>query len=96
MTNNYDWDTYYMAATLETDWRKMPSRVCTAEVAIRERQNQIAGADDGEFGEARLLAKALTALRSLLSDTASWPDPHNERPIRPFVAEGCHGTSAIQ
>ncbi len=69
---SYSWQGSYHAAVLETDWTKMLERVQTAESEIHARRLVLAQDHAGTVEERESLVNAMTALRILRTDAASW------------------------
>src|SRR6266581_1538505 len=74
---SYRWQELYQAALLETDWTKMQERVETAESEIHKRRLVLAQ-DHGGTGEERAaLVNAMSGLRVLRMNVASWLERQN-------------------
>jgi hypothetical protein len=69
---NYDWQTSYRAALLETDWTKMVALVQTAESEIHKRRLELSKDHNGTQQEREAVVNALNGLRILRMDAASW------------------------
>jgi hypothetical protein len=82
MTTMYDWDAYYTAAALETNWEKIGQRINLAEFAIYERQRFLAQGQSGFTSEREALYTALNALGCLRSDVASWKARQTPQSVR--------------
>ena len=70
--NSYSWQESYQAALLETDWTKMHERVQTAESEIHKRRLVLAQDYGGTPEEREALVNAMSGLRVLRRDAASW------------------------
>ena len=57
---------------LETDWTKMQERVQTAESEIHKRRLVLAQDHGGTVEEREALVNAMSGLRALRMDAASW------------------------
>jgi hypothetical protein len=69
---SHSWQDSYRAALLETDWTKMHERIQTAESEIHKRRLMLVQ-DHGRTSEEReALVSALSGLRVLRMDAASW------------------------
>ena len=68
----YQWQKFYNAAVLETDWTKMEDRVGAAEFALRERQAELSRDHGGTPEEMQAIIDALIRLDVLRQDAASW------------------------
>ncbi len=68
----YSWQESYQAAVLETDWTKMQERVQTAESEIHKRRLVLAQDHGGTVEEREALVNAMSGLRALRMDAASW------------------------
>ena len=68
----YQWQKFYNAAVLETDWTKMEDRVGAAEFALRERQAELSRDHRGTPEEMQAIIDALIRLDVLRQDAASW------------------------
>jgi len=68
----YSWQESYQAAVLETDWTKMQERVQTAESEIHKRRLVLAHDHGGTVEEREALVNAMSGLRALRMDAASW------------------------
>ena len=69
---SYSWQESYQAALLETDWTKMQERVQTAESEIHKRRLVLAQDHGGTVEEREALVNAMSGLRALRMDAASW------------------------
>src|ERR1700716_99125 len=71
---SYSWQESYQATLLETDWTKMQERIQTAESAIHKRRLMLVQDHGGtsEEEEREALVSALSGLRVLRMDAASW------------------------
>jgi len=68
----YSWQESYQAALLETDWTKMQGRVQTAESEIHQRRLVLAQDHGGTDEERTALVNAMSGLRVLRMNVASW------------------------
>jgi hypothetical protein len=66
------WQDSYKAALLETDWTKMVDLVQKAESEIRERRLMLVQDHGGTSEEREALVSALSGLRVVRMDAASW------------------------
>ena len=80
----YSWQESYQAAVLESDWTKMQERIQTAESEIHKRRLVLAQDYGGTGEEREALVNAMSALRILRTDAASWL----ERQSLDYVKEG--------
>jgi hypothetical protein len=69
---SHSWQDSYKAALLETDWTKMVDLVQKAESEIRERRLMLVQDHGGTSEEREALVSALSGLRVLRMDAASW------------------------
>ena len=69
---SYSWQQSYQAALLETDWTKMQERVQTAESEVHKRRLVLSQDYDGTPEERKALVNAMSGLRILQMDAASW------------------------
>jgi hypothetical protein len=69
---SHSWQDSYRAALLETDWTKMQERIQTAESEIHKRRLMLAQDHGGTSEEREDLVSALSGLRVLRMDAASW------------------------
>ena len=69
---SYSWQESYQAALLETDWTKMQDRIQTAESEIHKRRLMLVQDHGGTTEEREALVSALSGLRVLRMDAASW------------------------
>jgi len=74
---SYSWQESYQAAVLETDWTKMQERVQTAESEIHQRRLVLAQDHGGTVEEREALVNAMSGLRILRTDAASWLERQN-------------------
>jgi hypothetical protein len=72
MLTSYSWQESYQAALLETDWTKMQERIQTAESEIHKRRLMLVQDHGGTSEEREALVSALSGLRVLRMDAASW------------------------
>ena len=93
---SYSWQESYQAALLETDWTKMQERVQTAESEIHQRRLVLSQDHSGTDEERAALVNAMSGLRVLRMNVASWlerqnlggtlvrkPVQHEPHPFRP-------------
>jgi hypothetical protein len=69
---SYSWQESYQAALLETDWTKMQDRVQAAESEIHKRRLVLSQDHSGTPEEREALVNAMSGLRMLRMDAASW------------------------
>ena len=74
---NYSWQESYQAALLETDGTKMPERVQTAESEIHQRRLVLSQDHGGTDEERTALVNAMSSLRVLRMNVASWLERQN-------------------
>ncbi len=74
---SYSWQESYQAAVLETDWTKMQERVQTAESEIHKRRLVLAQDHGGTVEEREALVNAMSGLRVLGMNVASWLERQN-------------------
>jgi hypothetical protein len=72
MTTQFSWLESYMAALLETDWKKMRERVHAAEAEIRERQRVLSEDHGGSAEERQAIVDAITGMNVLRSVATDW------------------------
>jgi hypothetical protein len=75
----YSWQESYQAALLETDWTKMQERVQTAESEIHQRRLMLSQDHGGTDEERAALVNAMSGLRVLRMNVASWLERQNLR-----------------
>jgi len=80
---NYSWQDSYNAALLETDWTKMVERVHTAESEIHQRRLLLSQDHGGTDEERAALVNAMSGLRVLQMNVASWLERQNLGGIQP-------------
>jgi hypothetical protein len=76
---SYSWQESYQAALLETDWTKMQERVQTAESEIHQRRLVLSQDHGGTDEERAALVNAMSGLRVLRMNVASWLERQNLR-----------------
>jgi hypothetical protein len=69
---SHSWRDSYRAALLETDWTKMQERIQAAESEIHKRRLTLVQDHGGTSEEREALVSALSGLRVLRMDAASW------------------------
>ena len=69
---SHRWQDSYRAALFETDWTKMQERIQTAESEIHKRRLMLVQDHGGTSEEREALVSALSGLRVLRMDAASW------------------------
>jgi len=74
---SYSWQESYQAALLETDWTKMQDRVQTAESEIHQRRLVLSQDHGGTDEERVALVNAMSGLRVLRKNIASWLERQN-------------------
>ena len=74
---SYSWQESYQAALLETDWTKMQERVQTAESEIHQRRLVLSQDHGGTDEERAALVNAMSGLRVLRMNVASWLERQN-------------------
>ena len=79
MPTSYSWQESYQTALLETDWTKMQERVQTAESEIHQRRLVLAQDHGGTDEERAALVNAMSGLRVLRMNVASWSERQNLR-----------------
>ncbi len=77
---SYSWQESYQAALLETDWTKMQERVQTADSEIHKRRLVLAQGHGGTVEEREALVSAMSGLRILRTDAASWLERQSSGP----------------
>jgi len=70
--SSHSWRDSYRAALLETDWTKMQERIQAAESEIHQRRLMLVQDHRGTSEEREALVSALSSLRVLRMDAASW------------------------
>ena len=76
MTKN-GWHQSYQAALLEADWTKMEERLHTAESDINHRRLVLSQDHDGTDEERAALVNAMSGLKVLRMNVASWLERQN-------------------
>ena len=76
---SYSWQESYQAALLETDWTKRQERVQTAESEIHQRRLVLSQDHGGTDEERAALVNAMSGLRVLQMNVASWLERQNLR-----------------
>ena len=79
MPTSYSWQESYQAALLETDWTMMQERVQTAESEIHQRRLVLSQDHGGTDEERAALVNAMSGLRVLRMNVASWLERQNLR-----------------
>jgi hypothetical protein len=74
---SYSWQEAYQAALLETDWTKMQERVQTAESEIHKKRLVLSQDHGGTQEERDALVNAMSGLRVLRMNVASWLEQQN-------------------
>jgi hypothetical protein len=74
---SYGWQESYQAALLETDWTKMRECVQTAESEIHQRRLVLSQDHGGTDEERAALVNAMSGLRVLRMNVASWLERQN-------------------
>ena len=75
----YSWQESYQAALLETDWTKRQERLQTAESEIHQRRLVLSQDHGGTDEERAALVNAMSGLRVLRMNVASWLERQNLR-----------------
>lgn len=70
MPNVYGWQRFYQQAILETDRKRLPRLIQSAQAAIDARIEQLGADHDGSSGEREAIANALAGLRVLRDEVA--------------------------
>jgi hypothetical protein len=68
MSDSYIWGKLYEAALLETDDKKLPSRLETAKAAIVSRLQEVQADRNGQPEERQAIADALHGLKVLRTE----------------------------
>ena len=71
------WHQSYQEALLETDWTKMEERIQTAESGIHQRRLVLSQDHVGTEEERAALVNAMSGLRVLRINVASWLERQN-------------------
>jgi hypothetical protein len=71
------WHQSYQAAVLETDWTKMEERIQKAESDIHQRRLALSQDHGGTNEERATLVNAMSGLRVLRVNVASWLERQN-------------------
>jgi hypothetical protein len=71
------WHQSYQEALLETDWTKMEERLRTAESDIHQRRLVLSQDHGGTEEERAALVNAMSGLRVLRMNVASWLERQN-------------------
>jgi hypothetical protein len=79
VTTSYSWQESYQAALLETDSTKMQERLQTAESEIHQRRLVLSKDHGGTDEERAALVNAMSGLRVLRMNVASWLERQNLR-----------------
>ena len=74
---SYSWQESYQAALLETDWTNTQDRVQTAESEIHQRRLVLSQDHGGTDEERAALVNAMSGLRVLRMNVASWLERQN-------------------
>jgi len=77
------WHQSYQEALLETDWTKMEERLRTAESDIHQRRLVLSQYHGGTEEERAALVNAMSGLRVLQMNVASWLERQNLGGIQP-------------
>jgi hypothetical protein len=77
------WHQSYQEALLETDWTKMEERLRTAESDIHQRRLVLSQDHGGTEEERAALVNAMSGLRVLQMNVASWLERQNLGGIQP-------------
>ena len=91
---SYSWQESYQAALLETDWTKVQERVQTADSEIHQRRLVLSQGHGGTDEERAALVNAMSGLRVLRTNIASWLERQNlgGTPVRKPVQHEPHPT----
>src|SRR6202158_922032 len=73
------WHQSYQEALLETDWTKMEERIQTADSDIHQRRLVLSQNQGGTDEERAALVNAMSGLRVLRMNVASWLERQNLR-----------------
>jgi hypothetical protein len=84
---SYDWQESYQAALLETDWTNMPERIQTAESEIHKRRLVLSQDHSGTPEEREALVNAMSGLKVLQMDAASWLERQAGSPKPPLGSQ---------
>ena len=76
MTTQFSWLESFMAALLETDWKKMRERVHAAEAEVRERQRVLSEDHGGSAEERQAIVDAISGMNVLRSVATEWNNQH--------------------
>src|SRR4029077_2033263 len=79
MNMTYTWYESYKAVVLETDWKKMPERIQSAESKINDRQRVLSEDHGGTPQERQAIANALKAMCSVRTEVADWQSRQTTR-----------------
>lgn len=74
---SYSWQESYQAALVESDWTKVQERVQTAESEIHQRRLVLSQDHGGTDEERAALVNAMSGLRVLRMNIASWLERQN-------------------
>jgi hypothetical protein len=74
---SYSWQEAYQAALLETDWTKMEEHLQTAESEIHKKRLVLSQDHGGTQEERDALVNAMSGLRLLRMNVASWLEQQN-------------------
>jgi hypothetical protein len=74
---SHSWQESYQATLLETDWTKMQERVQTTESEIHQRRLVLSQDHGGTDEERAALVNAMSGLRVLRMNVASWLERQN-------------------
>jgi hypothetical protein len=67
-----EWEKLYQAAILATDWSTIEERIQAANSAISARLQELANSHGGTPEEKQRIDDALSGLRALLREVATW------------------------
>ena len=80
LLRNVSWLESYMAALLETDWKKMRERVHASEAEIRERQRVLSEDHGGSAEERQAIVDAISGMNVLRSVATNWKNQQVSEP----------------
>jgi hypothetical protein len=91
---SYSWQESYQAALVENDWTNVQERVQTAESEIHQRRLVLSQDHGGTDEERAALVNAMSGLRVLRMNIASWLERQNPggTPVRKPVQHEPHPT----
>lgn len=72
----YGWQRFYQQAIVETDPKRLPRLIQSAQAAIDARLEQLRAQQDGSSGEREAISNALNGLRVLRDEVVRDENPN--------------------